>query len=79
MLKRELESVKRELRNLKTGQHENTRENVEGEMTVMKGSLAREQDSPHVVRDAKRVSKCEGCQRIRERQLRNLHISTLQQ
>ena len=34
MLKRELENVRRELRNLKTGQHENTRENVEGEMTA---------------------------------------------
>ena len=34
MLKRELESVRRELRNLKTGKHENTRENVEGEMTA---------------------------------------------
>ena len=29
MLKRELESVRRELKNLKTGQHENTRENVD--------------------------------------------------
>ena len=34
MLKRELESVRRELRNLRTGQHENTRENVECEMTA---------------------------------------------
>ena len=34
MLKRELESVRRELRNLKTGQHVNKRENVEGERTA---------------------------------------------
>ena len=34
MLKRELESVRRELRNLNTSQHENTRENVESEMTA---------------------------------------------
>ena len=34
MLKRELENVRRELRNLKTLQHENTRENVESEMTA---------------------------------------------
>ena len=34
MLKRELEDVKRELRNLKTGQHENKRENTTGEMTA---------------------------------------------
>ena len=33
MLKRELESVKRELWNFKNGQHENTRENVEGDWT----------------------------------------------
>ena len=32
MLKRELESVRRELRNFKSGQRENTRQNVEGEM-----------------------------------------------
>ena len=34
MLKGELENVRRELRNLKTCQHENKRENVEGEMTL---------------------------------------------
>ena len=34
MLKRELESVRRELRILKTGQHEIKRENVEGDMTA---------------------------------------------
>ena len=34
MLKRELENVRRELRNLKKLQHENTRENVESEMTA---------------------------------------------
>ena len=34
MLKRELENVRRELRNLKTRQQENTRENVEGEVTA---------------------------------------------
>ena len=34
MLERELENVRRELRNLKTGQHENKRGNVEREMTA---------------------------------------------
>ena len=34
MLKRELENVRRELRNLKTGQHENKRENTTGDMTT---------------------------------------------
>ena len=34
MLKRELGCVRRELRNLKTGLHENTREIVEGEMAA---------------------------------------------
>ena len=33
-LKRELESVRREWRNLKTGQHENKQENLEGELTA---------------------------------------------
>ena len=33
-MKRELANARRELRNLKTGQHENKRENVEGEMTA---------------------------------------------
>ena len=32
MLKRELDNVRREFRNFKTGQHENRRENVEREM-----------------------------------------------
>ena len=39
----------------------------------MKGSFTRELDMPHMIRDAKRVSKCEECQRIREKQLRKLH------
>ena len=34
MLKRELDNVRREFRNFKTGQHENRRENVEREMTA---------------------------------------------
>ena len=34
MLKRDLENVRRELRNLKTGQYENKRESAAGEMTV---------------------------------------------
>ena len=34
MLKRELENVKRKLRNLKTGQYENRTENAAGEITV---------------------------------------------
>ena len=34
MLKRELESARREWRNLKTGQHENKQENLEGELTA---------------------------------------------
>ena len=34
MLKRELDYVRRELRNFKTGQHENRRENVERDMTA---------------------------------------------
>ena len=33
MLTRELEKVRRELRNLKTGQHENKKENTTGEKT----------------------------------------------
>ena len=79
MLKRELESVRRELRNLKTGQHVNKRENVEGERTADEKLLPRESGMPHMIRDAKRVSKCEECQRIHERQLRKLHLSTMQQ
>ena len=34
MLKRDCEKERRQLRNLKTGQHENKRENVEGEITA---------------------------------------------
>ena len=34
MLKREMENARRELRNLKTGQHENERDNAAGEMTM---------------------------------------------
>ena len=74
MLTRELENVRRELRNLKTGQHENKREKtwkVKRQQT--KESLTKELDTSRMIRDPKRVSKCDKCQRIHERQLQKLH------
>ena len=79
MLKRELESVKRELRNLKTGQHENTRENVEGEMTGDERITRERTGLPTCDPRCETCESAKQCQRIRERQLRKLHTSTLQQ
>ena len=77
MLKRELvRSVRRELRNLKIGQHQKKRENAAEEM---RGPHARELDMPHMIRGAKRVSRREGCQHTHERQLRKLHTLIMQQ
>ena len=80
MLKRELENVRRELRNLntETGQHENKRENTTGEMTMYK-TRTTELDMPHMIRGAKCVSRCEECQHTRERLLRKLRSLTTQQ
>ena len=58
-LKREMENVRRELRNLKTGQHENKRENAEGDMTVDK-RITHERTG-HATYD----SRCETCLNVR--------------
>ena len=59
MLKRELENVGRELRNLKTGQHENERETTTGEMT-MDEKIAHERTG-HATYDP----RCETCLKLR--------------
>ena len=59
MLKRELENVRRELRNLKTGQHENKRENTTGEMTLDE-KIAHERTG-HATYDP----RCETCLKVR--------------
>ena len=64
MLKRDLESVKRELRNLKTGQHMNKKDNAAGEMTM---AHERTEHATYDPRCEKCVSKCAECQRNRER------------
>ena len=59
MLKRELEHVRRELRNLKTGQHENKQETVGEEMTAHE-RITHERTG-HAANDprCRRVSECE--------------------
>ena len=59
MLKRELDNVRRELRNFKTGQHENRRENVEREMT------ADERIAHEKARHATYDPSCETCVKVR--------------
>ena len=59
MLKRELENGRRELRNIKTGQHENKRENVEEEMT------ADERTNHERTRHATYEPRCETCVKVR--------------
>ena len=59
MLKRELESARRELRNLKTGQHVKKKENVEGEMTG-------DEDKSHErAGHASYDPRCETCVKVR--------------
>ena len=74
MFKRNLENVKREFRNLKTGQHENTRENVEEKMTADERTT--HERTGHATYDPKMRNVC---QRIQEKQLQKLHTSTMQQ
>ena len=59
MLKRDLESVRRELRYFTTGEHDNKRENEEGEMTADQKITHEATELPHMIRDARRVSSCE--------------------
>ena len=59
ILKRDLENVRRELRNLKTGQHENKRENTTREMTLGE-KIAHERTG-----DAKYDPMCETCLKVR--------------
>ena len=59
MLTRELENVRRELRNLKTGQHENKRENTTGEKT-MDDKIAHERTG-----HAKYDPRCGTCLKVR--------------
>ena len=59
MLKRDLENVRRELRNLKTGQHENKRENTTREMTL--GEKIAHERTGH----AKDDPRCETCLTVR--------------
>ena len=78
MLKRELENVRLELRNLKTGQHEKKRENTTGEMTTDE-KVAHERNGHARSDPRRRVSRCEERQHIHERQVRKLHTLTTQQ
>ena len=48
MVKRELENVRRELRNLNTGQHENKRENTTGEIDNRREDCARANWTCHI-------------------------------
>ena len=59
MLKREQENVRPELRNLKTRQHENTRENVESEMTA--DERITHERAGHATYDP----RCETCDKVR--------------
>ena len=59
MLKRELEDVRRELRNLKPGQNENKRETAEGEMPAHE-RITHERTG-HAMHD----SMCETCLKLR--------------
>ena len=59
MLKRELDNERRELRNFKTGQHANGRENVEREMTA-DGRITHER-AGHATYDP----RCETCVKVR--------------
>ena len=63
MLKRELESVRREWRNLKTGPHENKQENLEGELTADE-RIAHERTF-HATYDP----GCETCVKVRKRRI----------
>ena len=59
LFKRELENARRELRNLKTGQHENKRENTTGELTTDE-KVAHERNG-HATSDP----RCETCLKVR--------------
>ena len=59
LLKRELESVRRELRNFKIGQHENKRETTTGEM-FLDEKIAHERTG-HATYDP----RCEACLKVR--------------
>ena len=57
MLRREVENARRELRNLKTGQHENKRENAAGEMTMDEKDHARASWTCHIRSEVRNVSQ----------------------
>ena len=59
MLKRELKNVRRELRNLKTGQHGSKRENTTREMTVDEGIT--HETTGHATYDP----RCDTCLKVR--------------
>ena len=59
MLKRELESVRRELRYFTTGEHDNERENEEGEMTA--DQKITHEANEHATNDP----RCETCLKLR--------------
>ena len=68
MSKRELENVRRELRSLKTGQHEIKRQNKKQEkLQWTRRSRTSVLDMPCVIRGAERTSTCEECQHIHEK------------